>query len=77
MAEKKFEIAVDRETCIGDQLCASEAPNTFDMDADGIAVVKDAAGDDPEIILNAAKNCPVDCIHLTECSTGKKVWPEE
>lgn len=77
MPEKKFNIEIDRETCIGDQLCANEAPNTFEIDGDGIAVVKDPAGDEPEIILNAAKNCPVDCIHLTDCETNAKVWPEE
>ncbi len=77
MPEKKYSIEIDRDTCIGDQLCTNEAPNTFEMDGDGIAVVKDAAGDEPEIILSAAKCCPVDCIHVTECGTGAKVWPEE
>lgn len=77
MATQKYNIEIDRETCIGDQLCANEAPNTFEMDDEGLAVVRDAGGDEAEFILNAAKACPVDCIHLTDCETETKVWPEE
>lgn len=73
----KYKIEIDRDTCIGDQLCCNEAPNTFDVDDDGIAVVTDPEGDEAESILNAAKSCPVDCIFLHDCDTGEKVWPEE
>jgi ferredoxin len=73
----KYNIEIDRDTCIGDQLCCSEAPNTFDVDDEGIAVVTDPEGDEPEVILAAAQACPVDCISLHECESGNKVWPEE
>jgi len=72
----KYKIEIDRNTCIGDQLCCSEAPNTFDVDDEGIAVVTNPEGDDGENILAAAKSCPVDCITLYDAETGKKVWPE-
>jgi len=73
----KYKIEIDRDTCIGDQLCVSEAPNTFDTDDDNIAVVTNPEGDDPETILNAAKACPVDAISLYDSETGEKIWPEE
>lgn len=73
----KYKIEVDRDTCIGDQLCVSEAPNTFDMDDEDIAVITNPEGDDDETILNAAKGCPVDAIILYDTETGEKVWPEE
>jgi len=73
----KYKIEIDRDTCIGDQLCCSEAPNTFDVDDDGIAVVTDPEGDEPDVILAAAQACPVDCIALHDCESGEKVWPEE
>lgn len=74
MAEYKIEII--RDECIGDQLCCNEAPNTFEMDEDNIAKVISTEGDPAETILAAAKNCPVDCIKLVECASGKQVWPE-
>lgn len=72
-----YKIEVSRELCIGDRLCCTEAPKTFDMDNDDIAVVTDPEGDPPENVLCAAKNCPVDAITLTETATGKKVWPQD
>lgn len=72
----KYSIEIDRDTCIGDQLCCSEAPNTFDVDDEGIAIVLNPEGDPPEQIMNAAKSCPVDCIFLKD-ESGTQVWPEE
>lgn len=72
----RFEIEIDRDACIGDKLCCSEAPNTFEMDEDDKARVTNPEGDDPEIVLAAAKACPVDCISVKECASGKKLWPE-
>ena len=73
----KYKIEVDRETCIGDQLCCNEAANTFEMDDEDIAVVKDPEGDSPEDVLTAAQGCPTDAIILHDENTGEKIWPEE
>ncbi len=72
----KYEIKIDRELCIGDGACCGEAPNTFEMDGDNIAVVKDPSGHTDEEILQAAQVCPVDAIILTDKQTGEKVWPK-
>ncbi|MEW6251921.1 MAG: ferredoxin [Planctomycetota bacterium] len=72
----KYNIKIDRELCIGDGACVGEAPNTFEMDGDNIAVVKDPAGHTDEEILQAAQVCPVDAIILTDAQTGEKVWPK-
>ncbi|MCK4342571.1 MAG: ferredoxin [Phycisphaerae bacterium] len=73
----KYKIEVDRDLCIGDAACCGEAPNTFEMDDENIAVVTDADGHTDEEILQAAQVCPVDAITLTDTDTGEKVWPEE
>lgn len=73
----KYKIEIDRETCIGDQLCCGEAPETFDMDEDDKAIVTNPEGNSPEEIVCAAKCCPVDAIKLTDSTTGEVVWPEE
>ena len=73
----KYKIEVDAELCIGDQACCADAPETFEMNDDDIAIVKNAAGNEPDEILNAAQNCPTDAIILHDAETGEKVWPEE
>jgi ferredoxin len=72
----KYNIKIDRELCIGDGACCGEAPNTFEMDGDNIAAVKDPNGHTDEEILQAAQVCPVDAIILTDAATGEKVWPK-
>ncbi len=72
----KCNIKIDRELCIGDGACCGEAPNTFELDGDNIAVVKDANGHSDEEILQAAQVCPVDAIILTDAKSGEKVWPK-
>lgn len=71
-----FKIEINRDECIGDQLCCNDACNTFEMDEDNLAKVINPDGNTSDEILAAAKNCPVDCIKLVELSTGKQVWPE-
>jgi ferredoxin len=72
----KYKIDIDRELCIGDGACCGEAPNTFEMDTDNIAIVKSADGHTPEEIVQAAQVCPVDAIKLTDAQTGEQVWPK-
>jgi ferredoxin len=73
----KYRIEIDREACVGDGLCVDEAPETFEMDDEDIAVVINPEGDDPEDILGAAEACPSDAIILYDAETGAKVWPED
>ena len=73
----KYKIEVDRDLCIGDQACCNDAPNTFEMDDEDIAEVKDPEGASPEATLAAAQNCPTDASILHDAETGEKVWPEE
>ena len=73
----KLKIVVNQDECIGDGLCAQDAPNTFEMNDDDKAVVKDPPGDDEETIIEAAKSCPVDAITITDEETGEQLCPEE
>ena len=60
----KYKVEIDRDTCTGCELCNSEAPDTFAMDDESIAIVTNQEGDSPEAILGAAQNCPADSIIL-------------
>jgi len=69
---------VDQDLCTGDGLCVQYAPEVFEFDVDGLAYVKDASGElqmakDAQVsvpahlrleVLDAAKECPGECIHL-------------
>ena len=73
----KLKIIVDEEECIGDGACESEAPETFEMNDDSKAVVKNPVGDDFEAIMEAAKACPTECIKIIDGDTNKQLFPEE
>jgi ferredoxin len=69
---------IEQDLCTGDGLCAQYAPEVFELDIDGLAYVKDGAGDllqeagartdVPESlrleVIDSAKECPGDCIHV-------------
>jgi ferredoxin len=73
----KLKITVNRDECIGDGACCNDAPDTFEMDDENIAVVKDPVGDDRETIVEAARNCPTDAIMVEDTESGEKLYPED
>jgi ferredoxin len=72
----KYKVEIDRNLCVGDGACVNEAPGTFEMDDESIAIVTNADGNTPEEILAAAQSCPVDAIILHDANSGEKVWPQ-
>ncbi|MBF9131610.1 ferredoxin [Plantactinospora sp. S1510] len=74
----ELRVWVDQDLCTGDGLCVQYAPEVFEFDVDGLAYVKDAAGDlrlapgsrvdvPPHLrleVIDAAKECPGECIHV-------------
>jgi ferredoxin len=69
---------VDQDLCTGDGLCVQYAPEVFEFDVDGLAYVKEGDGElrtDKGAtaavpahlrleVIDAAKECPGDCIHV-------------
>ncbi|MDP2812224.1 MAG: ferredoxin [bacterium] len=70
-----MKIEVDRELCTSVATCIAVAPNTFELDEEGIAIVKNPKGDTEETILQAAKSCPVNAIIIYD-DAGKQIYPE-
>ena len=74
----ELQVWVDQDLCTGDGLCVQYAPEVFEFDIDGLAYVKDATGEllqAPGVrtdvparlrleVIDAAKECPGDCIHV-------------
>lgn len=72
---KISKIEVDKSICISSADCIAIAPKTFELDAEGIAFVKDPKGDPEDKQFEAARACPVKAIKVFD-ETGKQIWPE-
>ncbi|TSC65510.1 MAG: cytochrome P450, family 51 (sterol 14-demethylase) [Candidatus Berkelbacteria bacterium Gr01-1014_85] len=69
-----YRIRVDRDLCIGAASCVALAPEIFQLDNDGIAIITDADGATVEALLEAAKSCPTNAI-IIEDPAGNQIWP--
>jgi len=86
-AKDDVEVWVDQDLCTGDGLCVQYAPDVFEFDVDGLAYVKDAGGElqtdagsrvavPSDLVLNvidSAKECPGECIHVLRRTDGVEV----
>jgi ferredoxin len=83
----ELQVRVDQDLCTGDGLCVQYAPEVFEFDVDGLAYVKDGSGElqlNPGArvdvpthlrldVIDAAKECPGECIHVTRAGDGVAV----
>lgn len=83
----ELQVWVDQDLCTGDGLCVQYAPEVFEFDVDGLAYVKDDAGEllqSPGArarvpagllleVIDSAKECPGDCIHVVRLSDDVEV----
>jgi ferredoxin len=67
-------IVVDRGLCFGFGDCVDTAPKVFALDADNVAIVIDPDGASLDLIVEAAQNCPVDAIMITDAD-GVQIYP--
>lgn len=68
-----IEIRIIRSKCISAATCVVYAPNTFDLDKESIAIIKNGEWDRLEKIIAAAQSCPVMAIEIYK--DGKQVYP--
>ncbi|MFI0793544.1 MULTISPECIES: ferredoxin [Micromonospora] len=87
VATDTLQVWVDQDLCTGDGLCVQYAPEVFEFDVDGLAYVKGPDGelqlapasrvDVPAHlrleVIDSAKECPGDCIHVVRGSDGVEV----
>jgi ferredoxin len=69
-----YQITIDRSLCSGYAECAGIAPEVFRLGKDKISTIIDPEGTDDELILDAARACPVDAIILVD-EYEDQVWP--
>ena len=68
-------VRIDRLLCVGFETCIEVAPDLFELDDEGIAVVcADTNGTPHEDVLGSCKSCPVDALEVHDAS-GQKLVP--
>jgi len=72
-----YQLEVDRDLCVTLAVCLGVAPDIFELDAEGKAVIKEEglSAADKEMLLEAARCCPVNAIILHN-PEGKRLWPD-
>ena len=69
-----YTIRVDRKKCQGIGACVGAAPDVFEIDSEGKAVVIDAEGASDDTILEAAEACPLEAITVYG-EDGEQIYP--
>jgi ferredoxin len=67
-------VTIDRLLCVGFGDCIDEAPEAFEFDDEGIAILASPADVDREQLLKACEVCPVDAITVTDAN-GRQLVP--
>ena len=68
-----LQIIIDRDACAACDICRETAPNTFEIDEEAKAIVKNPAGDPRDVIINAAESCPVGAIVVKDPESGEEL----
>ena len=73
---KISKVVVDRNLCIGAAPCTTVAPDAFELDDEGKAVVKQGwANVEGKTIIEAAQSCPVNAIFVYD-DQGNQIYPK-
>jgi ferredoxin len=67
-------VRIDRELCVGFGDCVTEAPEAFQLDAEGLAVFVAPSRTAREHLLRACDACPVDAITVWD-GAGRQLVP--
>jgi len=73
--DSKVVIKILTHKCISAATCIVRAPNTFELDEDGMVYCKEGNWDEAEKIIEGAKTCPTTAI-IDEELDGKQHYPE-
>ena len=73
-SRNRVTIEVDRQLCYGFGDCVDSAPAVFALDDEDVSVVIDPDGAPLDDVVEAAQNCPVDAIIVTD-EQGNQLYP--
>ncbi len=72
--KNRVAIEVDRALCYGFGDCVDTVPAVFALDEEDTAIVLDPDAASLDDIVEAAQNCPVDAIIITD-EDGEQIYP--
>jgi ferredoxin len=84
-------VRIDQDKCTGDGLCVQRAPDVFEFDIDGLAYVKNSAGELQlapgsavrvplplvDHVVDAADECPGNCIYVRHPDGAVEAGPAD
>jgi ferredoxin len=59
------DINIDEDLCVGTGSCVRWLPSVFQLDGNGLAIVRDVAGASAEEIEDCAEGCPTGAITVS------------
>jgi ferredoxin len=68
-------VEIDLNKCVGSTMCVQFADAVFALDSSGQAVVTNADGGSGDEIVDAAAECPMEAITVTDAATGEELFP--
>ena len=68
-------IEVDPNRCVGSTMCVQFAGTVFALNEAGQAVIIDADGADRDEIIDAAAECPMEAISVSDAASGEELFP--
>ena len=72
---RKLTMRIDRNLCIGAATCVALAPKAWALDNEAKAIILDTCAEETDdMLIEAAKSCPVLAIFITD-ESGKQVFP--
>ena len=72
---RKLTMRIDQNLCIGAATCVALAPKAWALDDQAKAIILDTAEEETdEVLIEAAKSCPVMAIIITD-ENGKQIFP--
>ena len=60
-----YSVTIDRSLCNGYGVCEALAPDVFELDNDGLAVLRTGVSED-EAVREACDNCPMGAITIAK-----------
>lgn len=67
----RYRIQIDRSLCSGFGSCVDAAPDAFELDGGGIAVIREGGLDDRAV--EATRACPMGAISIADPETGERI----
>ena len=71
-----LQITVDHNRCVGSTMCVQFAGEVFELNDEGQSIVKDPDGGTSEEVVDAASQCPMEAITVSDIATGERLFPD-